>query len=80
MPAAKTSPPWWTMISAKTIAGIADHDPRREVRPCPPASRRCGHAYRPPNRRRRAAYSSSDASNASREKSGHSSSRNTNSE
>ena len=54
--------------------GEREGDPRGQVR-----SRVAPGAHRPPNLRPRATYSSSDSRNASREKSGHSSSRNTNS-
>ena len=65
------------MKTANAIAGIATRmrAPRSE-----PRSRSAATSYRPPKRRRRSVYSASDASNASRVKSGQSSSRKTNSE
>ena len=80
MPIAQTSPPWSTMTSAKMIAGIATTmRGARSDRRLGASRVRAATGYRPPKRRRRAAYSSSEASNASRVKSGQSSSRNTNS-
>ena len=69
-PPANTSLPPVTMKIAAAASGIANRT-RRVRSPT---------GYLPPKRRLRRAYSASDSSNASVVKSGHSSSRNTNSE